>query len=123
MSVELGELEKFLAAQRPGLIEDQAALVDLLAAVWDQLDGSYDEAMESWKLDRMEHARWEPPRIAFDIERHGAMAAATRGGTDLDGGPGRWLCSHHSGAPPSARAHGAPSQGRASGGRACPTNR
>ena len=30
--------------------------------------------MAHYKLDRMENVRWDPPTLAFEVERHGAAA-------------------------------------------------
>ena len=81
MSPDLAALRRFLAATEPGPIEDAAALIALLAAVWPSLDGADDEAMESWKLHRMEGPEWRPPFLTFSIERHGAVVL---GGTRAD---------------------------------------
>jgi len=43
-----------------------------LAACWDGFLGSSDSRMGSYKLDRAEDLRWDPPRLTFTIERHGA---------------------------------------------------
>jgi len=81
MSPDLAALRRFLAATGPGPIEDAAALIALLAAVWPSLDGADDEAMGSWKLHRMEGPEWRPPLLTFSIERHGAVVL---GGTRAD---------------------------------------
>jgi hypothetical protein len=73
MSRDLDALRRFLATAGPGPIEDAAALIALLAAVWPSLAGADDEAMASWKLGRMEGPEWRPPLLTFSIERHGAV--------------------------------------------------
>jgi hypothetical protein len=73
VSPDLAALRRFLAATEQGPIEDAAALIALLAAVWPSLDGADDEAMASWKLGRMEGPEWRPPLLTFVIERHGGF--------------------------------------------------
>src|ERR1035437_7725501 len=67
ISPDLAALRRFLAATEPGPIEDAAALIALLAAVWPSLAGADDEDMESWKLGRMEGPEWRPPLLTFSI--------------------------------------------------------
>jgi len=35
-----------------------------------------ESKMKFWKLDRMENVHWDPPRLLFTIERHGATVNA-----------------------------------------------
>jgi len=67
-------LRQFLATLPTGPVppERQPELVQLLADCWDLFDGSDQEAMESYKLERMEAPYWNPPILTFTIERHGA---------------------------------------------------
>lgn len=67
------QLVAYLRALPAGKIEDARMLERLLASCWDALDGSGAEGMSERKLlGRMEDVRWEPPRVSFMIERHGA---------------------------------------------------
>ena len=43
-----------------------------LAVCWDEFLGSSDSGMGAYKLDRAEDLHWDPPRLTFTIERHGA---------------------------------------------------
>ena len=45
----------------------------LLQSCWDELSGSNYTKMEARKLDRAETLKWNPPRLQFTIERHGAV--------------------------------------------------
>lgn len=55
--------------------ESNAELESLLVDAWDSLDGGDLGGMESNKLiGRVEDPDWSPPRLTFQIERHGGMA-------------------------------------------------
>jgi hypothetical protein len=69
----MSQLHDYLSALPPGPIEDRAELVRHLQACWDGLRGSNRSAMATWKLNRLEDPRWEPPLLSFAVERHGAM--------------------------------------------------
>jgi hypothetical protein len=61
-----------LATTPAGPVADTAAVGRLLAACWDELDAD-DGGMVGYKLlGRMEDVAWQPPRLAFTVERHGA---------------------------------------------------
>jgi hypothetical protein len=72
----LDELRQFLAHIPAGPVpEEQIGQVErLLANAWDELAGGDDEAMAGYKvLGRTEDLTWEPPKLSFAIERHGAI--------------------------------------------------
>ena len=54
-----------------GNVKKTEELITTLAACWDEFDGGRAEAMESWKLRRMEKPEWKPPVFVSTIERHG----------------------------------------------------
>jgi hypothetical protein len=63
----------YLASIHPGPIPNTDELEPLLAACWDEFDGSSVEGMSGHKLhNRIEDAVWRPPILSFTIERHGA---------------------------------------------------
>jgi hypothetical protein len=66
---EFSTLRTYLDEQSPRL--DPGALVSLLRAVWQELDGSDEEAMAVHKLERIDDPVWESPHLTFTIERHG----------------------------------------------------
>ena len=72
------ELQEVLAQVEPGPIAALPGLDRLIAARWDELDGSGDGGMEGSKLiGRMEHVIWEPPILNFVIERHGGTVCGS----------------------------------------------
>jgi hypothetical protein len=64
-------LRTFLDAQGTGPLVDSEGLIACLMPVWPNLEGAGDEAMEPWKLGRMENPGWLPPVLTFVVERHG----------------------------------------------------
>lgn len=67
------ELLTYLASISRGSVADTAMLEGLLAACWEQFEGSNAEGMAGDKLcGRMEDVVWRPPILRFMIERHGA---------------------------------------------------
>jgi hypothetical protein len=46
-------------------------VLQLLSAVWDDLQGSDQQGMRSDKLWRYESMEWDPPDLSFSLERHG----------------------------------------------------
>jgi hypothetical protein len=51
---------------------EQTRITDLLAAAWDELQGSDAEGMTAAKIrGRIEDLTWQPPCLSFTIERHG----------------------------------------------------
>jgi len=67
----VNELIRYLTRTAPGLLADTAALEELLAESWSQLDGSSASGMVGCKLlNRMEDVHWRPPCLSFAIERH-----------------------------------------------------
>jgi hypothetical protein len=75
MSSEIQGLQTTLNGMVAGEIsdEDWKAVFPAIMKAWDSLQGSNDGGMKSWKLNRMEDLRWDPPMISFSIERHGAI--------------------------------------------------
>jgi hypothetical protein len=68
----LGQLRLHLSARHPGPISDSPDIERLLATVWHDLAGD-EGGMAGYKLlGRMENLAWQPPKIVFRIERHGA---------------------------------------------------
>src|ERR1700758_537579 len=64
-------LKSYLDSLQPGPLEKEP-LEPLLVSAWDELEGSADGGMESYKLKgRMETIAWHPPILSFQIERHG----------------------------------------------------
>lgn len=68
---KLDALREYLAACQPGPIADVDEIARFLANCWDELEGSDEEAMEPYKVRRMEEVVWDPPKLCFLIERHG----------------------------------------------------
>jgi hypothetical protein len=72
-------LTAFLNMLPSGKVESTPELEGLLAACWDDLDGSTDGGMKPDKLHRIRKAEWQPPVLQFCIERHpGAARGSTR---------------------------------------------
>jgi hypothetical protein len=68
----LDALKSYLRSQLPGLLAEEDQIEPLLVSAWDELEGSADGGMESYKLkSRMEKIAWNPPILSFQIERHG----------------------------------------------------
>jgi hypothetical protein len=66
------ELLDDLKSIQPGSLTNTAHLEKLVAASWDEFDGSAEEGMAGYKLhERMQDVGWNPPRLSFTIERHG----------------------------------------------------
>lgn len=68
----VGQLTAHLNALPAGPVEDSASLIARLVQAWPDLGGTDAEATYGHKLKRMEDPRWEPPRLTFALERHGA---------------------------------------------------
>jgi hypothetical protein len=67
------KLLEYLGSIQPGPISNESDIDSLLAACWDEFDGSEAESIEGYKLlGRMEDIIWKPPILIFIIERHGA---------------------------------------------------
>lgn len=96
----MSQLYDYLSTLAPGAVEDQAELVRHLQASWDDLRGSNQSAMATWKLSRLESPRWEPPLLIFTVERHGAIV----GGGSTRAEMQHWVVDPRSG---SARIQGA----------------
>lgn len=89
MSSALDRLCAYLDKLRPGPLAEPEELEGLLASCWEEFDGSDLEGMAARKLGgRMEDVTWEPPLVAFTIERHGGTVLgstrAERHGWTLD---------------------------------------
>ena len=68
----LDELRRYCTGLSAGPISDESEMERLLAACWNDLVGD-DGGMTDAKLPgRMEGVVWQPPKIVFRIERHGA---------------------------------------------------
>ena len=76
-------LRKHLEGKSPGPIGDTKELVSLLGLAWAEFDGFDAEGMDSRKLRRMEDPNWDPPRLTFTIERHGAIVVGGSSRTGL----------------------------------------
>lgn len=67
-------LRDFLSTSPQGIVaRDQYDEIGwLLGLCWDQLVGGNEGGMKAEKLSgRIENIKWSPPRLAFEIERHG----------------------------------------------------
>lgn len=66
------DVDRALANLQPREVVESSGLDRLLAVHWAELRGSDDGGMEGYKLlGRMERVRWQPPVLAFVVERHG----------------------------------------------------
>jgi hypothetical protein len=71
------ELKEFLVSLPSGAIEAGEVLdrlISLLAAAWDEIPGSDQEATYAYKLSRMESVEWDGEVLEFTLERHGPTA-------------------------------------------------
>ncbi len=74
----MNDLLNYLAGDGPGPVSDPTGLDKLLAAHWDQFDGSGEGGMEGYKLlNRMEAVTWNPPILSFVVERHGGTVCGS----------------------------------------------
>ena len=70
--MSLAPLRFFPNSHPPGPLANEEQVETLLVSAWDELEGSEDGGMESYKLKgRMENAAWNPPILSFQIARHG----------------------------------------------------
>lgn len=69
----LSELRNALQRIPAGKLNESAKQVEsLLAAAWNEIDGTESEKTHAYKLiGRMENTEWHPPLLTFSIERHG----------------------------------------------------
>jgi len=77
----LARLHQRLATQAPGRVTDEELLEEVESTIckcWDNLAGSTAHKMSSYKLDRMERVRWDPPFVCLVIERHGGFVRGSR---------------------------------------------
>jgi hypothetical protein len=75
---EVVKLRDYLALIPPGPIEDTSELERLLSVCWRDFRGGYEEKMDGSKLHgRMEDVEWQPPKLTFVIERHGATVVGS----------------------------------------------
>jgi hypothetical protein len=74
-------LQEHLAGIPPGDVSDPSVLARLLAANWDEFEGSAEGGMQGYKLlGRIEQVSWQPPILSFVLERHGGtVMGSTRG--------------------------------------------
>lgn len=89
----MSPLYEYLSALRPGPVEDRDQLICHLQACWEDLTGSKRAAMTSWKLNRLEDPRWEPPLLSFAVERHGAIVGGGSTRAEMQG----WVVDARSG--------------------------
>ena len=69
------QLHDLLASIHPGEISASTEIEHVLAACWDEFDGSDVNKMAGYKLHgRMEKVDWDPPVLSFIIARHGGVA-------------------------------------------------
>ena len=69
------QLRTHLMQLSTGPIQDVAAIQDILASCWHELDGNETAGMEGYKLrGRMEEVTWSTPFLQFAMERHGDTA-------------------------------------------------
>jgi hypothetical protein len=71
---KLSQLKTLLKGAPPGPVPEalKDAVVDTLAVCWERLEGSREASMGGYKVRRAEDLRWDPPRLRFVVERHGA---------------------------------------------------
>ena len=77
------QIRNYLDAISPGkLSDDQRGEVDsLLSGCWDDLKGSKDGGMATYKLNgRVENVEWAPPILSFNIVRHGGTVLGSSRG-------------------------------------------
>ena len=77
MSASISSLSQCLASVPPGSITDTGKLIELLYKCWSEFEGSTEHRMSADKLGRMEDVKWQPPKLTFTIERHGAMTGGS----------------------------------------------
>jgi hypothetical protein len=74
----IDKLREYLSSIPRGKVSDVANLEPLLFDAWPEFEGSGAEKMASYKLPgRIEAARWAPPELSFEIERHGRTACGS----------------------------------------------
>lgn len=71
MSDAVNDLWNWLEAQGEEIPVTE--LAGYLKKIWDDLAGADAESMSAEKLDRLEMPNWQPPKLSFQIERHGGM--------------------------------------------------
>jgi hypothetical protein len=62
MSASLDDLRRWLAALKPGEVDDRESFVEILSEAWGDITGSGAIQMGAWKLDRLEQPRGRVPR-------------------------------------------------------------
>lgn len=67
------DLRKYLDGSAPRNLSGWDELPDLLASCWDIWMTADTHGMTPEKLGRMEQVTWNPPKLSFDIERHGGI--------------------------------------------------
>jgi hypothetical protein len=74
----LQRLRAYLGSTPPGPIADPAHLATLLGECWDDFAGGAAQAMAPSKLrGRMEEVTWDPPVVAFTLERRGGAVGGS----------------------------------------------
>jgi hypothetical protein len=74
MTAKVELLANFLKPQPSGRLHGKIkqAVIPLLVACWDELEGSDEQSTYAYKLHgRIENLTWDPPVLTFTIERHG----------------------------------------------------
>ena len=69
------DLRRLLQSFDQGPIDDASMVQELLSECRNDIDGGDVDSMATFKLERMEQLRWNPPDLSFVIERHGAIVA------------------------------------------------
>ncbi len=67
------KLKKFLNEIKEGPLSTQQEeqLIPLLSEIWAEINIDCTTNLQYSKLNRIENAMWHPPKLRFDIERHG----------------------------------------------------
>jgi hypothetical protein len=105
----LQALREFLRGIDPGPISEDAKVVRLLEAAWNELRGSGEENTSADKLTRAEDLSWQPPELTFTLERHGGtVMGSTRAElhewvVDVEDGIATCSRTHHRQLEPRAR--------------------
>lgn len=78
IGAQLETLKAYLKTVESGRVRDSRELERLLAACWGEFPGWDWEGMHAGKIaGRLEDVTWQPPCIAFTIERHGAVVLSS----------------------------------------------
>ena len=74
-ATSMESLRRILSAAPQGPLVDEVsgAVLQALAACWDEIAGASETEMAAYKLDRATGLSWEPPLLSFEIDRHGGI--------------------------------------------------